>query len=48
MGHVSMGMNPSPPNGRPRYNLRDYIRQRGLCEWGMGNLNKKEKKETSL
>ena len=32
MGQVSSEINLSPPNGRLRYNLGDYIRQRGLYE----------------
>jgi len=46
MGQVSREMNHSPPNGRPRYNVGDYISQRGLCEEGMKHLKKEKKKVT--
>ena len=42
MGQVSMEMNPSPPSGRPRYNLDDYIRQRDLNEEGDEKSEEKE------
>ena len=38
MGQVSREMNPTPPSGRLRYNLGDYIRQRGLYEKGLKNI----------
>ena len=47
MGQVSRKINPSPPNGRPRYNLDDYIRQRGLCEVG-DETSKERKKESKI
>ena len=35
MGQVLREMNQNPPSGRLRYNLGDYIRQKGLCKTGM-------------
>ena len=48
MGQVSRKMKPNSPNGRPRYNLGDYISQKGLCEEGMKHLKKETKKVTPL
>ena len=42
MGQVSREMNPSPPSGRPRYNLDDYIRQRDPNEEGDEKSEEKE------
>jgi len=44
MGQVSREMNPNPPNGRPRYNLGDYLRQRSLYE-GKKIERKRKRKE---
>ena len=46
MRQISKEMNPSPTNGRPIYNLGDYIRQRCLCEEGVKHLKKEKKKVT--
>ena len=38
MGQISREMNPNIASGRLRYNLRDYIRQKGIYEKGMRHL----------
>ena len=35
MGQVLREMNQNPQSGRLRYNLGDYVRQKGLCKTGM-------------
>jgi len=48
MGQVSREMNPNPPNGRPRYNLGNYIRQKGLYKEGTKHLKKERNREPPL
>ena len=45
MVQVLREVNPSPLNGRPRYNLDDYIRQRDSYE--EGNERSKDKRKES-
>ena len=44
MGQVSGEISPSPPSGRPGYNLNDYIRERSLWSGGWSIL-REEKRE---
>ena len=44
MRQVSREMNPSPPSGRPRYNLDDYIKQKDPNEEGDEKSEEKRKK----
>ena len=49
MGQVSGKISPSPPSGRPGYNLDDSIREREIpTKRGMKRLEKGEKKVTVL
>ena len=43
MGQVSREMNQNPPSGTLRYNLGDYIRQKGLYKIGMRLFMNREK-----
>ena len=45
MGQVPRKINSNPPNGRPRYNLDDYIRQKGLYEEGHETYEERRKKK---
>ena len=48
MGQVSREISPSPPSGRPGYNLDDYIRETNPYEVGDEALRVKRKESDSI
>jgi len=48
MGQVSEEISPSPPSGRPGFNLDDYIRETNPYEVGDEALRVKRKESDSI